>query len=340
MFQLIIVLVLAWYNFQYAMDYQELSLKDRCYNEVIFPATHNGTANQGPDFKTLDLISVQNQNRSLEDQFNAGIRSMKVPLHDTCGGVKACHGVYKRDIEKEVPKFVPQWIIDEIAEYPCYVDPATRPLEDVLVVIREFLDNNQQEIFTLFLEDNTHNHEKIAQCFSKAKLNPKQYAHKQDKKSPWPRISQMLQADKRLVVFISSEDENHSYDWLLCYKDFIWSTAYAFPTVDALRDNTDIRGGNSMENYEERMQAPHNKVAVMQHFVTPSDGNFSWEPPWLLGGDLEAAKKANTKEIMLSRYKALLKKSHVPLNFIWVDFFEEGDLFEVVREINNPHEKN
>lgn len=348
MFQLFIILIfLVWQNSQHAMEadpknrnIEALSILDRRYNEVTFLASHNGSTNKDPNWKTLWTISVQNQNNSLEDQLKAGIRATKLPLHDTPEGIYACHGIDRSEAESYAPSCTPQCIIDIIVRNQCYVDPAAKPLEDVLGVIRKFLDKNPQEIFTLFLEGATKDHEKIAGCFAKAKLDPEHYVHTQDKEQPWPAIRHMLNANKRLVVFISSTNLGAPYHWLLSYNDFVWSTEYAFATVAALQENTEIR--NYVRNYNARRGEPHNKIAVMQHFVTPSYGNISWSLPLLLAGDRQAAKEANKKEIILARYKALFEKSEVPMNFIWVDFSQEREreLLDAIKEINEHINNN
>lgn len=313
-------------------------LCDRRYNEVAFCATHNAQSYKGASGWTGWLVSVQNQDKSITEQLQAGIRAMKIPLHfevAKSGNIlTACHGLQTEDLKSKVPKFTPKFVIDAVKNHPCYYDKAAQPFKDLVKEVKAFLDKHPNEVFTFFLEDQTLHHEVIIQAFNEAGMKPETYMHTQNKKDKWPTLGEMIKNGKRVVVFINNRGvPGTSTPWLHQFDDFIWQTDYSFGDVQALKNdvhNPAIRGGNSKVNFNNRFMAPHNKISVVQHFVTPSVKNYTL----YLGGKKSEAQKANMTDVLKPRLKAIYDKAQVPLNFIWVDFFEYGDLFDIVNQMN------
>jgi hypothetical protein len=313
-------------------------LCDRRYNEVTFPATHNAQSYKGASGWTGWLVSVQNQDKSITEQLNAGIRAMKIPLHleATKKGniVTACHGLQAGDLRSKAPRFTPQFVIEAIERHPSYYDKGAQPFKDLVKEVKIFLDAHPNEVFTFFLEDQTLHHEMIIQAFNDAGMNPETYMHIQNKRDKWPMLGQMIESGKRVVVFINNKGvTGTSASWLHQFDDFVWQTEYSFGDVQDLKDDTKdpgLRNSTSKVNYNNRFMAPQNKISVVQHFVTPSVKSYTL----YLGGKKSEAQKANSRDVLFPRLKAVYAKAKSPLNFIWVDFFEYGDLFDIVNQLN------
>jgi len=79
------------------------------------------------------------------------------------------------------------------------LDPAARPFDDVLQDIKDFLDENPEELFTFRIEYYV-SIDEIAQAIQKSGLLD--YVHVQDKTLPWPKLCDMIENNKRLILFI------------------------------------------------------------------------------------------------------------------------------------------
>jgi hypothetical protein len=307
-----------------------LQLCDRRYNEVTFPTTHNGLSDKPPTITSgASIVSVQNQDKAFIEQLKAGIRATKLPLHWENNILKVCHGFP----EEKFPVWVPQAL-----NRPCQIDPATESLLDVLKILKKFLDENPREIFTFFLEGATGDHAKLAEIFAKAGFNENN-VHAQLLHEQWPTLGQMINNNKRLVVFVSLPDSKSSskIPWLHLMDEFVWQTDFKFGDIKELKkdiQNPKIREGASQTIFDKRLEQPDNKISVVQHFITPIYKKVQWGRIVPIGGTIQEAKIANSRPILMKRLEALEKKAHVPLNFIWVDFFEYGDLFDVINELN------
>lgn len=342
---------------------QSSMLCGRRYNEVAYPATHNGHSHEACD--------VHNQDLDLKEQFERGIRATKLHVWyhgDGSGKVVpyVCHGIdkallYNPPVDKaleQVPLLLrpvarsmvekadplKELVLDAfyhaygtdnstgaIPFKHCLLDPARKPLVESLTVVREFLEHNPEEVMTLILEDHTRNLDHIVDAVAAAGLVA--YVHTQQITEPWPTLREMIKANKRLVIFLHGDQDlpYSKYPWLHYIWDYAWDTCWEFKDAGDLRncklDKVPCRGEKA---YEKRYSKPHNKVFIVHHFVTG-----------LMGGCKQQASKANKRSLLRSRLQRLQEQTgHIP-NIIQVDFFElpSNDLFEVVDELNGIQRK-
>jgi hypothetical protein len=334
-------------------------LWERRYNEVAYPATHNGQSH-------IDS-AVQNQSLPLLEQLEKGIRATKIHVwqdFDKNSGSSAafvCHGVTKELLEgaylekvvEKVPRMFRGWAQDILKQMEpvnelirdacraaygegdkdgmipfkhCILDPSKRTLATLLGEVKQFMDKNPHEVITLILEDHTKNLDRLAQDFEKSGLNS--YVHAQDINEQWPKLGAMISSNKRLVVFVHGADDlpYNKYPWMHYIWNFAWDTEWDFRDASDLRDqNKDTMPKRGVAAFQARKQGPKNKVFIVNHFVTP-----------LTGGSKSEAKKANRKSCLQSRIDRLVKASGQIPNIIQVDFFQDpgSDIFDVVQSLN------
>ena len=179
------------------------------------------------------------------------------------------------------------------------------PLLDGLVRVREFLDDHTDEVVSLIFESYI-SEANTAAAMAAAGLAA--YAHEQAVGAPWPTLQQLIDSGKRLVVF--TDDASATLPWHHYVWDFAWETHYSFSTVSNF--SCAINRG-SMDN----------SLFILNHFLT---GPF--------GGSEKFASKANISSVFLPRAEQCQSQSGRLPNFVTVDFFDIGALFEVVDTLN------
>jgi len=334
------------------------SLCSRRYNEVAYPATHNGQSHEQSD--------VHNQDLDLREQLKRGIRATKVHVWYDCNeqGEQVpfvCHGIdkavlYNPPIEEAlesvpflfrpfartvVEKAEPlKEIITDALKHAygtdnaggaipfkhCILDPARRPLCALLSQVKDFLDKNKDEVVTLILEDHTRNLERISHDFSSCDLTP--YVHTQDKTKAWPTLQEMIENNKRLVVFFHGDDDlpYDNYAWMHPIWSYAWDTHWKFKSLNDLKNaKTDALPNRGKESHARRKEGARNKVFIVHHFLTD-----------LVGGSKSHASKVNRKAVLRQRLLRLAKEAHHIPNIVQVDFFQypNNDIFDVIDELN------
>jgi hypothetical protein len=164
------------------------------YNEITYPATHNAQSNQRNWLLYLvPRSNINNQTKDILGQLQGGIRAFKMPIHLSHDQATVCHGMGSNSrtkveelvcnrisfLEGSCKKF-----LQEIN--PCFIDPAAASLTHALSVYRKFLDQNPNEIVTLFLEDFSGHMDLISKSLHESGLDD--YLHYQNPLAPWPRL--------------------------------------------------------------------------------------------------------------------------------------------------------
>lgn len=334
------------------------ALWNKRYNEVAYPATHNGHSHAES--------SVQNQTLSLKEQLERGIRATKMHVyyHQENNGAYApfvCHGVskdllegpYLEKIVEKVPRLFRGWAQDVLKQMAplnelvrdachvaygdgktkgvipfkhCILDPSRRKLSSMLAEVKQFMAKNPSEVVTLILEDHTNSLDQIAQEFVASGLDA--YVHTQDSSKEWPTLGHMVESGKRIVVLVHGDESlaYEKYPWLHNVWQYAWDTEWEFQDAADLKDTQkDVMPKRGLQAFKQRNEGPKNKLFIVHHFVTS-----------MSGGNKVEAKKINKKSFLQTRLERLAKKAgHMP-NIIQVDFFEQpgNDIFEVVNAFN------
>ncbi len=179
-------------------------------------------------------------------------------------------------------------------------------LENVFKEIRIFLDNNDNEVITLFIDPFVTS-EIIDLTLVQADL--KRYLHIQQTDQEWPLLRDMIAADKRLVIF-SFVDE--SPNWM----HYAWD--YMSATSDDVANTVDF-SCQIINGIDER------DLYMVNHFISEDVHQ---------GNSLDKASTVNRNPFLISRLLGCIDDNQKTPNFLVVDHYNVGDVFTVVDIIN------
>ena len=255
---------------------------DNCvkqYNEVAYLTTHNAYNTDSEGF------SFPNQHFGIADQLSQGVRAFMLDVYNLWGTPTQYHGSFAL---------------------------GTQALSSDLDEIKNFLDVNSNEVVTLILECYV-SADDIESELINTGLMPYVYTHLNG--SVWPTLQEMINLNKRLVVFSDVADASASQAWYHYVWDFAVETHYSVNDVNDFTD--DYNRGDSL-----------NDLYIFNHFVTSG----------LTGTGMDAESAiANEYNFLLNRIELNhLLKGKFP-NFITVDFFELGNALDVVNTLNGGY---
>ena len=245
------------------------------YDHVVYVTTHNA-------FNYSGSFQAPNQTYPVSQQLQDGVRAFMLDVHDYFGVPTLYHGVFAL---------------------------GTEPLEDVLIDIRDFMDQNQNEVVTLIFECYV-SADDMDTVFTAAGLKP--YLHEQSVTSPWPTLQEMINSDKRLVVLTDVDDASVGQEWYHYMWDYCVETHY---TANSRADfSCDFNRGDSI-----------NSLFILNNFITSILGT----------GMIDSATAINSNPYLLNRANQCMgEKGKLP-NFLTVDFYEVGDVFDVKDNLND-----
>jgi hypothetical protein len=187
-----------------------------------------------------------------------------------------------------------------------YCQLGRRLLRDALGDIERFLRLHPHEVMAIFFEDYV-SAEEVAAVFEAAGLSP--YVHTQDPNQPWPTLRDMITSQRRLIVM--AQDDGPPPDWYHQGWSLVFDTPYTFERVEDLSCARN-RGDSGAQ------------LLMVNHW---------------LGAPLpspELAAAANARDVLLNRALECAATHQQSVNFLAVDFYEVGALFEVVDVLNVP----
>jgi hypothetical protein len=188
-----------------------------------------------------------------------------------------------------------------------YCSLGSQPLVDGLAEIAAFLSANPHEVLSIIFE-NYITHAQTAEAFEQTGLIDFVYAHQLG--DPWPTLRTLIEADTRLVVFQEKLPEDPEFPWLMRIWDHAWETPFSFSTPEDFV--CDPNRGD-----------PANPLFLLNHFLT---GPF--------GGSPDFAEMVNYNPLFIDRARQCELEGNALPNFVAVDFYDIGDLFEVVNALN------
>ncbi len=279
-------------------------LCDRPFNEVVFPATHNAMA-----AANLGWIWPHHDG-DLGLQLDAGVRAFLIDIHyaDTPEKIEQYLAGFPTST-----RFLLRRIINASDHQPnsdglflCHnlCSLGATPLEETLEQVARFLNDYPNEVITLIIQDEA-SPEDIVQAFEQSALFPYLYAHEPG--TQWPTLEDMIRNNQRLVVF--AEQGSPPPAWYHHLWDNAEETLYTFRSPEVF-DCAPNRGDTEQPLF------------LMNHWV-------SRRAP-----DRVDAAYVNSREFLLARARACQEQRGQLPNFIAVDFFSSGDLFEVVDTLN------
>lgn len=252
------------------------SLCDKKYNEVAYLTTHNAFNS------SQDNFNLPNQNLNITGQLDMGVRAFMLDVYNWFGNTVVYHG---------------SAIL------------GTNTLEEELMKIKGFLDNHPTEVVTIILECYVSANDIEAEM-NLTGLLP--YAYEHQSGTEWPTLQEMIDSNKRCVVFSDVDDASSSQGWY----HYMWTNMVEthFSNNDISDFSCDFNRGDSINN-----------LFILNHFLTNG----------LLGTGLEAESEiVNSNPFFINRaLQCQQEKAKFP-NFVTVDFVELGDSKLVVDQLN------
>jgi hypothetical protein len=178
------------------------------------------------------------------------------------------------------------------------------PLADGLAIITEFLHTNRGDVVTIIFESYT-TAGAIAEAFTSSGAD--HYVHAHTPGAPWPTLRELVDRDERLIVF--TDHEGGAYDWYMDVWAHAFETPYAAETVDDF--TCDLGRGDGT-----------NPLFIFNHFLTAPLAVPDQSPT------------VNADPYLIDRARTCMQaRGHLP-NFVTLDFYDRGDLFEAVTSLN------
>ncbi|MET7641331.1 PI-PLC domain-containing protein [Streptomyces sp. NPDC005438] len=180
------------------------------------------------------------------------------------------------------------------------------PLVDTLRKVGTWMDDHPDEVVTLIIQDGISG-KQTASAFRRAGLNDKLFTPDSDPGARWPTLGEMVEDDKRLVVF--AEGADGPAPWYRNFYKYGMETPYEFSSPQEMSCIPN-RGGRDK------------RLFLMNHFVTHG------------GGSRIDAGEVNAKDFVVERARGCEAERGSPVNFVAVDFANLGSAREAVAALN------
>jgi hypothetical protein len=264
-------------------------LCSRTYDRVVVPMTHNAMSNAD------EAWSPPNQTHGLERQLEDGVRGMMLDLHyyDAEANENTTGHTDDRSPADQV----------YLCHGPCALGH-TRLL-DGLCTITKFLDANPGEVFSIIFENDVTDADTDAVVRASGLAD---YAYTHAKGAPWPTLRELVDTNKRVVLFEEKEGGTPAY-LHRAYADEMWDTPYSFETQ---ADFTCALGRGQKSS----------SLFLVNHWLGR---------PF---ADVALAKEVNVASVLGDRVTKCTTEAGRAPTFVSVDFYDVGDLFSVVRKAN------
>ncbi|XP_050212252.1 PI-PLC X domain-containing protein At5g67130-like [Mercurialis annua] len=168
------------------------------FNHYSWLTTHNSFARLGVKSATGSvLLTSMNQQDSITDQLNNGVRGLMLDMYDFENDIWLCHSFGGK----------------------CYNFTAFQPAINVLKEVQVFLETHPSEIITIIIEDYVASPNGLTKVFNASGLRKYWFPVSRMPKNggDWPIVDDMVQKNQRLVVFTSKSSKEASegiaYEW-------------------------------------------------------------------------------------------------------------------------------
>jgi hypothetical protein len=178
---------------------------------------------------------------------------------------------------------------------------------DVVDVLRSFLEEHSGEVVMMVIQDELHA-EELVPLLERGGLTP--YLATIDPRLPLPTLGSMVESGRRLVIGLENGDLGPAVPNV--YEDgLVQEVPYKYSSLSELERRDSCRPKRGRDD------AP---LFLLNHWVSPPSA--------------DAAAQANTEEVLLPRAERCSEARGQPVNLVAVDFYERGDLFSAVDELN------
>jgi hypothetical protein len=231
-------------------------------------------------------------------------RTLQQQLDDGVRGMMLDTDYYdpleKRDLLEKLPDLT---VVDQafLCHGACLFGSAR--LLDSLCTLTAFLDAHPEEVLSIIFENRMADEDTEA-LLQASGLGEYLYTHPSPT-TPWPTLASMIASGQRLVVFLEKGGgvPPHLHNaWTN-----IWDTPYTFASAADFTCKLN-RGATT------------NELFLVNHWLDPPSA--------------EKDAAVNVTAVLGARVEQCTKEAGRPPTFVGVDFYERGDLFDVVRKAN------
>ena len=302
------------------------TLCDRPLNDVVFPATHNSFAGANvPGFRFPE------QEVGIGGQLDDGIRGLLIDTYYGIPGERVytdtslINPALNASLQEELgPEFTAA--ADRVRArisrprdkqprvYLChgYCELGAVDALSAFREIKRFLDEHPDEVLIIDIEDYVTPRDMVALLEESGLAK---YAYSGPLEAPWPTLGEMIEAGQR--VLIVAEHMSGGAPWYL-------------PTYGPFQETSfNFRRPSQMSCAPNRGSAG-NPLFLLNHWINSDPKPLP-----------ETARIVNRYGFLLDRAQRCESERGLLPNLVAVDFYREGDLFGVVRTLNDsegePH---
>ncbi len=263
-------------------------LCDKRFDDVTYLMTHNAHADLGA-FSSL----AANQDGDILVQLEAGVRGIGLKVYNTSGHATA-------------------WLFCSGAPDNLYVyhgDPTfgCETFQSVLLRIKTFYESHPNEVIPITIEGDAPPAEVMAAFTAEGMDN---YMHEQDFSQSWPTLKEMIDANKRLVVFMDDGTATDAYPKIHDMYNFIYDTDYDHQSASTF-DCEKFRGNHTGGH-----------LFTLNHFITD------------ITPQQDDAAIINEVSVLLPRARSCWTYNNHRPNFIMIDFWNTSNPLESVDSLN------
>ncbi len=271
-----------------------------------------GPASTGPDDSTGDTAACNGSPALCERRYDTVVfPGTHNSVAATQSGFAALNANQTNPVAKQLADGIRVLLLDvtyddgetALCHGPCAL--GSRPHVEVLTELRTFLTDNPREVVTIIYQDSATPAD-IAADFDDTDLLDLVYTHQAE---AWPTLGEMIEADARLVV--TAENSGPPPAWFHRVWDLAWDTPFTFTSLEEF----------SCEHNRGELDHP---LFLLNHWLSTEAGL----------PDASRAADANAADVLLARVAQCESSMRRTPTFIAVDFYEQGDLFEVVQMLN------
>ncbi len=297
------------------------ALCDVPFDEVVIPASHNSMSiADGTWF-------LAEQPKDMVESLDDGIRGLLVdtwygqPTEDggaitapesLAGATAELTATYGKDVVASI-----QRTIDRVRRskpsgpsepYFCHTvcEIGAEPMAPVMDRLNTWMDAHPREVVVLFIQDTVTPADTDA-VLQRAGLADKAYVHPDG--AQWPTLGEMIDSNKRLVVLMENKGGGDQYPYLHQGFDLVQDTEYTFKT--AADFDCSLKRGNA-----------DNPLFAVNHWLASFTKLIS------------SAEEVNVYDVLKPRIdQCEIDRGRKP-SMIAVNWYDRGDLFRVVNELN------
>ena len=309
------------------------ALCEQPLDRVAFAATHNAMSavtNQGFLFGM--------QERGFADQLRDGVRALLIDAHY---GQPTRSGEIKTDLsdltgtEREAyeqalgpdaldaalrlrDRVVRSPTVGERGVYLChrFCELGAVPIGEAFRTYRDFLAANPDEVLVIVIEDYVAPQDIEAAVSDSGLID---YVYKGPAGPPWPTLQEMIDSGGRVLMMAENDAGAGAIPWYHeAYDELVQETPFRFTKPEQLAE-------------------PDNHAASCEPNRGPDDATLFLINHWIDTSPAPRpsnAKIVNDSDVLLRRVRRCERIRGLPAGLVAVDFYRQGDVFEVVEKLN------